>query len=115
LGVWTRPYAPRATKLSKNEPDDRVFGTHRLGRYNFWTMAANEHTDHELVVADDGSIPAEQLARLGVAPGAHLRVVQAAAAEPADSFAGSLPDFPDLSWEDFQRGSELARSELPSA
>lgn len=24
------------------------------------------------------------------------------------SFAGSLPDLPDLSWEDFERASELA-------
>jgi hypothetical protein len=31
--------------------------------------------DHELVVAADGSIPAEQIARLGLGPGAHLRVV----------------------------------------
>ncbi len=45
-------------------------------------MAANEHTDHELVVAADGSIPADQLARLGVAPGAHLRVVDDEWGEP---------------------------------
>jgi hypothetical protein len=75
-------------------------------------MAANEHPDHELIVAPDGSIPADQLARLGVAPGAHLRVVKATAASSASSFAGSLPNFPDLSWEDFERSSELARSDL---
>ncbi len=45
-------------------------------------MAANEHTDHELVVAADGSIPASQLARLGVAPGAHLHVVDGEWDEP---------------------------------
>lgn len=87
-------------------------------------MAANEPTEEthkgtlqagELVVAPDGSIPADQLVRLGVAPGAHLRVVKSTPAESAGSLAGSLPDFPDLSWEDFERGSELARSELPSA
>jgi hypothetical protein len=31
--------------------------------------------EYELVVAEDGSIPAEQVARLGLGPGAHLRVV----------------------------------------
>jgi hypothetical protein len=72
-------------------------------------MAANEHTDHELIVAADGSIPAEQLARLGVMPGSHLRVVQSGSAGPTGSFAGSLSHFPDLSWEDFEHGSELAR------
>ncbi|MGD1058815.1 MAG: hypothetical protein ABR992_15530 [Solirubrobacteraceae bacterium] len=77
--------------------------------------AANEHTDHELVVAPDGSIPADQLARLGVAPGAHLRVVQTAPDESASALAGSLSGFPDLTWEDFERASELARHDLPAA
>jgi hypothetical protein len=72
-------------------------------------MAANEHTGYELVVADDGSIPADQLARLGVVPGSHLRVVQADSTRPGNSFAGSLHYFPDLSWKDFEHGSELAR------
>ena len=81
-------------------------------------MAANErHTAHELVVASDGSIPADQLARLGVGPGAHLRVVQTPAT--GDSFAGSLPNLPDLTWEDFekasaQRAEELRRDRRPS-
>jgi hypothetical protein len=79
-------------------------------------MAANEHTDHELVVAADGSIPAAQLKRLGVAPGAHLRVVQSASPTPAaGSIAGSLPHLPDVSWKDFQRASELARRDLSAA
>jgi hypothetical protein len=72
-------------------------------------MAVNEHTDHELVVAADGSIPADQLVRLGVMPGSHLRVVQFDSTGPTGSFAGSLSHFPDLSWEDFEYGSELAR------
>jgi len=76
--------------------------------------AASEHTGHELVVAADGSIPADQLARLGVAPGAHLRVVQTAPAETAHTLAGSLSDFPDLTWEDFERASELAQHDLSS-
>jgi hypothetical protein len=78
-------------------------------------MAANEHTDHELVVAADGSIPADQLARLGVAPGTHLRVVETPASRLGGSFAGSLPNFPDLTWEDFERASQLAREDVASA
>jgi hypothetical protein len=77
--------------------------------------AANEHTDHELVVAPDGSIPADQLKRLGVGPGAHLRVVQTPATRSGGSFAGSLPDFPELTWEDFERASRLAREDVSSA
>lgn len=71
---------------------------------------AGEHADQELVVAPDGSIPADQLKRLGVRPGAHLRVVQNASPTPAAaSIAGSLPHLPEVSWEDFQRASKLAR------
>ncbi len=72
-------------------------------------MAANEHTDYELVVAADGSIPADQLAQLGVVPGSHLRVVQSDSAGSTRRFSGSLSHFPDLSWKDFEHGSELAR------
>lgn len=77
--------------------------------------AADQHGGHELVVAEDGSIPAEQLARLGLRPGARLRVVETGPVEPGPGLAGSLPDFPELNWEDFERGSELARSDLNSA
>jgi len=67
----------------------------------------------ELVVAEDGTIPADQLARLGLRPGAHLRVVSAEAPSSAPTgLAGSLPDFPDLDWGDFERASELARQDL---
>jgi hypothetical protein len=72
-------------------------------------MGAGEALPIELVVADDGSIPASQLASLGFSPGAHLRVVP----EPAEhGVEESLPDFPDLSWEDFERASKAARSDL---
>ncbi len=86
----------------------------RIGLCQNVRMSANEHqhVDYELIVAADGSIPADQLAHLGVAPGAHLRVVKATPASSVSGFAGSLHDFPDLSWEDFERGSELARSDL---
>ena len=67
---------------------------------------------HELIVAPDGSIPADQLARLGLAPGAHLRVVAETIKQQSGRFEGSLSELPDISWEDFERGSELARSDL---
>jgi hypothetical protein len=73
---------------------------------------ANAAEGSELVVAEDGSIPAEQIARLGLRPGAHLRVVEARPADRAGQLGGSLPDFPDLAWEDFQRASELARRDV---
>jgi hypothetical protein len=78
-------------------------------------VSANEHIDHELVVAADGSIPADQLARLGVGPGTHLRVVEAPVARSGGSFVGSLPNFPDVTWEDFERASRLAREDVASA
>lgn len=77
--------------------------------------AANEHIDHELVVAADGSIPADQLKRLGVGPGAHLRVVETPVSRTGGSFAGSLPHLADVTWEDFQRASQLAREDVGSA
>ena len=78
-------------------------------------VATNENTDHELVVAPDGSIPAGQLKRLGVGPGAHLRVVSTPATRAGGSFAGSLPNLPELTWEDFERASRLAREDVASA
>jgi hypothetical protein len=59
----------------------------------------------------------EQLERLGLRAGTHVRVVAAVAAvaaEPAARLAGSLPEFPDLNWEDFERATELARRALTS-
>ncbi len=51
-------------------------------------MSTPEPDDEtELVVAEDRSIPADQV-------------------------AGALPDFPDLEWDDFERASELARQDL---
>lgn len=79
-----------------------------------FVSAVEPNTEKELVVADDGSIPAEHLARLGLRPGAHLRVVEAVAREPGE-LEGSLPDLPDLDWEDFERGSELAQRDLSGA
>jgi hypothetical protein len=78
-------------------------------------MATNERIDHELIVAADGSIPAAQLKRLGVRPGTHLRVVETPVTPTGGSFAGSLPDFPELTWEDFEQASKLAREDVASA
>ena len=52
--------------------------------------AVDTGADKELVVAEDGSIPAEQLARLGVRPGAHLRVVEAS--QPGPSLRSIIKD-----------------------
>ncbi len=71
--------------------------------------ATNPTPEAELVVADDGSIPAEQLARLGIRPGTHLRVVATPEQAGDTGVAGSLPDFPEVDWEDFESASELAR------
>jgi len=67
---------------------------------------------YDVVVAGDGSIPAEQLAALGVHPGSHLRVIPAEQAVAASVFRGSLKGFPEPSWEDFELASEVARSDL---
>jgi hypothetical protein len=68
--------------------------------------------EHELVAADDGSIPAEQIARIGARPGTHLRVVTDVTNESAGSIAGRLKSWPDVSWDDFERASRLARTDL---
>jgi len=68
---------------------------------------------YEVVVGDEGSIPAGQLAALGVRPRSHLRVIIAeppAAAPP--SCPCSLQGFPDPSWQDFAHASQLARSDF---
>lgn len=67
---------------------------------------------HELVVAGDGSIPAEQITRLGVRPGTHLRVVAEQRSGARDSIAGRLASWPDLPWGYFEQGSRLARADL---
>lgn len=67
---------------------------------------------HELVVADDGSIPAEQISRLGVRPGTHLRVVSEQPSDEVGSIAGRLAAWPEVTWEDFQRASRLAQADL---
>ena len=67
---------------------------------------------YDVVVASDGSIPAEQMVALGVRPGSHLRVVPAEQAAGAPGFRGSLKGFPEPSWEDFEHASEAARTDF---
>lgn len=84
--------------------------------YDGTVSALDPTSDKELVVAEDGSISADQLASLGFRPGAHLRVVETRAdASSSGRLAGSLPDLPDLDWEGFERSSELARRDLSDA
>jgi len=91
--------------------------TFDVSRRTIEAVSATDPTaGKDLVVADDGSIPADQIARLGLRPGAHLRVIESDPAVGASSgLAGSLPDFPDLEWEAFERGSTLARSDLSAS
>lgn len=77
--------------------------------------AADDANRRELVIADDGSIPAEQLRGLGLRPGTHLRVVETGSASDSTPLAGSLPRFPDISWEDFERASEAARRDAEAS
>lgn len=73
---------------------------------------ANANQGYEVVVAGDGSIPAERLAALGVRPGSHLRIIVAEPPAAASGFRGSLKGFPEPSWEDFEHASEVARSDF---
>ncbi len=74
--------------------------------------AANSPHEFDLVVGEDGSIPAEQVAALGLRPGTHLRVVPTTADRAPASIAGRLTSWPDVSWEEFERASELAKADL---
>lgn len=78
--------------------------------------AVDPTAEKELVVAEDGSIPAEQLAGIGLQPGAHLRVVETS--QPTQNVAGlvgSMPNLPDVPWEDFERGSDPAQRDLTAS
>ena len=59
--------------------------------------AVEPRAEKALVVAEDGSNPADELARLGLGPGSHLRVVEAgAASRESRDLEGALLDLPDL-------------------
>lgn len=78
-------------------------------------MSSAENSELELVVDPDGSIGAEQLGRLGIGPGAHLQVVRTEHGRVSGSVAGTLPDLPELSWEDFEEASDLAKADVNRA
>ncbi len=78
--------------------------------------SAEQHREAlDLVVGADGSgvIDAAQLARWGVEPGAHLRVVPAASTARRRSLRGALANAPGStsSWEDFEAASSAAAQE----
>lgn len=78
------------------------------------TVSTREPSDEfEFVVAEDGSIPADLLARLAIRPGSRLHLVEAHGPSgiASPNLAGSLPDLPDIDWGDFQRASEQARQD----
>ncbi|MGY1637573.1 hypothetical protein ACI78V_13085 [Geodermatophilus sp. SYSU D00742] len=63
----------------------------------------------EVVVGADGGIAPEELARHGVRPGAHLRIVaevDRSSIRPAYGALGG--QLPEVSWEDFEAASRLA-------
>ncbi len=70
---------------------------------------------HELVVAGDGSIHADQLARLGLRPGSHLQVVRTDSDVPSGSLRGLLPDLPDLTWDDFEMASKATQADIEAS
>ncbi|MGH7881933.1 MAG: hypothetical protein ACREN8_03360 [Candidatus Dormibacteraceae bacterium] len=72
-----------------------------------------QREDIELVIAEDGSIPASDLASLGLRPGVHLRVVPDLLEEDppkrkkksvAGIGEGKVDPADILTWEDFEAG-----------
>jgi hypothetical protein len=67
---------------------------------------------HELIVAADGSIPAADLARLGLQPGQHLRVVVPSAPDDTGVLRGSLAGYPEPTWDDFEHAGSRVRDDF---
>lgn len=69
----------------------------------------------EVAVAEDGSIqvPASEVARLGLGPGARLSLVpQPAPRVSRHSSWGVLAgELPDIAWEDFETASRMATAD----
>jgi len=94
-------------------PGEAAAGTvNRRKRRLVLVSTSGAEQRYEVVVAGDGSIPAERPATLGVRPGSHLRVIVAESPTATPSFRGSLKGFPEPSWEDFEHASEVARSDF---
>ncbi|WP_448638332.1 hypothetical protein [Geodermatophilus sp. URMC 63] len=69
----------------------------------------------EVVVGADGGIAPEELARHGVRPGAHLRIVARTARLPIWRAYGALRgELPEVSWEEFEAASRLAVEDVES-
>lgn len=70
--------------------------TYRPGRYAQGIMtsthAQGDADGFHVVVAEDGSLPASELARLGLRPGAHLRLVPEQRPAARTRMAGALAD-----------------------
>ncbi len=78
-------------------------------------MTQSEARPLELVVAEDGSIPATQLSLLGLRAGAHLRARRVHLLGIRRRSGGRGPaDFPDITWEDFERASDLVTKDASS-
>jgi hypothetical protein len=71
----------------------------------------------DVVVGLDGRvvIPADDVARLHVGPGATVHVDMRVMSPPRRRLRGSMRDLPALTWEDFERGSELSQHDLNGA
>ena len=67
----------------------------------------------EVVVGADGGIAPEELARHGVRPGAHLRIVAEVERPPIRPAYGALRGS-EVSWEDFEAASRLAIEDVDS-
>jgi hypothetical protein len=69
----------------------------------------------EVVVGADGGIAPEELARHGVWPGAHLRIVAQVERAPIRPAYGTLRgQLPEVSWEDLQGASRLTAEDVES-
>ena len=61
-----------------------------------------------------GSIPDAELARLGVRPGPHLRIVVPPASGNGGVLRGSLASYPEPTSDDFERAGQQAREDFGS-
>ncbi len=92
-----------------------VGGRRRVRSYADVVASTDGLGGDELVVAGDGSIPAEQLARLGLRPGSHLRIVAGVAHSSVvgDGASATAPALGELNadfWLD-ANVAELAREQ----
>lgn len=76
------------------------------------TSTNSDGEGFHVVVADDGSLPASELARLGLRPGARLRVVPEQRSGRRKSMLGALAGtLPPEAVDDLIRGLDEAKAE----